>query len=217
MRLNMSLDAGEMPLGPQPSFAELRGAERFALLIRTAKLIAEDAEFLCVVRDVSATGVRLKLFHPLPDHHRLALELANGDFYFIEKVWEADGQAGFRFAAPVDVAAFMAEPSPYPRRAVRLRIARPAILTADGVATPARLVSLSQQGAGVVCDRHLAVGQKVKLEVEGLPVMIANICWRSTPDYGMVFQSYFTMDALARQVAALHAAPSLPPAAAVSH
>ena len=208
MRLNMALQDGDLPMGPQPSLAELRGAERFALMIRTAKLVCDGGEFLCVVRDISATGVRLKMFHALPAHDRLALELANGDFYFVEKVWEADGQAGFRFPAPIDVKAFMAKASPWPRRPVRLRLTRPGILTADGVATPAELTGLSQHGAGMTCHRHLAVGQKVKLEVSGLPPLTSNVCWRSSPDYGLVFQSYFPVDGLARLVAAMQdAAP----------
>ncbi|MGE0284318.1 MAG: PilZ domain-containing protein, partial [Rhizobiaceae bacterium] len=100
----------------------LRGAQRFTLLIRTAKLVCESGEFLCVIRDVSETGLRLKLFHHLPQDRHLALELANGEVYFVEKVWERDGHAGFRFAAPIDVQGFIAEVSPFPRRQVRLRM-----------------------------------------------------------------------------------------------
>ena len=44
----------------------MRGAQRFTLLIRTAKLVCESGEYLCVIRDVSSTGVRLRLFHDLP-------------------------------------------------------------------------------------------------------------------------------------------------------
>ena len=207
MRLNRNIGIDETH-GVAPSFVELRGAERFSLLIRTAKLVCEAGEFLCVVRDVSTTGVRLKLFHALPPHDRLALELANGDLYFVEKVWEADDQAGFRFSAPIEVREFMAEPSQYPRRAVRLRMDRPGLLGADGVTTPARLTSLSQQGAAIECGQHLAVGQRIRFDVEGLPPVIANVCWRSSPEYGLVFQTYFAVDELARLVAAMADEPS---------
>ena len=50
----------------QRSFEDMRGAQRFTLLIRTAKLVSETGEFLCIIRDVSATGLRLRLFHDLP-------------------------------------------------------------------------------------------------------------------------------------------------------
>ena len=50
-----------LPTGPA-SGAEARGAERYTVLLRTAKLIAGGAEYLCVLRDISATGVKLRLF-----------------------------------------------------------------------------------------------------------------------------------------------------------
>lgn len=186
-----------------PAGVDQRGAERFALLIRTAKLVTELGEFLCVVRDVSATGVRLKLFHALPDVARMALEQANGEFHFIEKVWEADGHAGFRFSAPIAVHAFIAEASPWPRRPVRLRVRLPGLLHADGGASAVWLNDLSQAGGRIECPRHLAVEQRVKLEVAGLPPLIANVCWRSSPDYGLVFQQAFALADLARLTAQL--------------
>ncbi|MDY6949828.1 MAG: hypothetical protein SXG53_29495, partial [Pseudomonadota bacterium] len=86
--------------------AELRGAQRFKTMMRTAKLIGLTGEFLAVIRDVSDTGLKLKLFHPVPEE-RMALELADGSHFFIEKVWERDTEAGFRFSAPIDVASFL--------------------------------------------------------------------------------------------------------------
>src|SRR5690606_20786923 len=59
-----------------PDFMDMREAPRFALLIRSAKLICDSGEYLCIIRDVSETGVRLRLFHPLPPDQLLTLELA---------------------------------------------------------------------------------------------------------------------------------------------
>lgn len=188
---------------PLASFAELRGAQRFSLLIRAAKLVCEAGEFLCVVRDVSETGVRLKLFHPLPAPSRLALELGNGEVYFIEKVWESGDHAGFRFSAPIDVADFIAEPASHPRKAVRLSLCTPARLDAGPLVERVTLTSLSQHGAGFTAQSHLAVGERIKLTCPGLPPLIGTVAWRSSPGYGMVFQSYFGLAELARMAADL--------------
>jgi hypothetical protein len=188
---------------PAPDWAELRGAERYALLIRTAKLVCDAGEFFCVVRDISATGLRLKLFHPLPPGSGFTIELANGSAYALDRVWEANGEAGFRFASAIDVPEFIEERSPYPRRPVRLRLPLAAVLTADGVASAVRLSDLSQQGARIETDRHLALQQKVKLEARGLPLVTGSVCWRSTPHYGVVFQQRFSFDELARIAARL--------------
>src|SRR5687768_5980409 len=80
---------------------EQRGVPRFTLLIRAAKLLSPAGEFLCVVRDASEAGVSVRLFHPLPADVALTLEMPNGDCHELERVWEEEGKAGFRFAGPV--------------------------------------------------------------------------------------------------------------------
>ncbi|HMO68870.1 MAG TPA: PilZ domain-containing protein [Novosphingobium sp.] len=195
---------------PLPSPADLRGAPRFSLLIRAAKLVSEQGEFLCVVRDVSETGVRLKLFHPLPAQARLALELGNGEIYFIEKVWEDGDHAGFRFSAPIDVAAFIAEPETRPRKEVRLSLRARARLDAGPLIEMVTLTSLSQHGAGFEAQSHLAVGELIKLTCPGMPALIGTVAWRSSPGYGVVFQSYVGMAELARMAAALQTGESAP-------
>lgn len=191
--------------GHGPSFDDLRAAPRFTLLIRSAKISATSGEFLCIVRDVSASGVRLRMFHALPPEPQVTLELASGEQFLIERVWEGGDHAGFRFTDPIDVHRFIAEAGPYPRRPLRLRIAFPAIIVADGVAHPTMVRDLSRQGARIEMDGLLAVGQKIKLEAKGLPTLIGNVCWRSTPSYGVVFQQLFTFEELALLAASLQA------------
>lgn len=193
------------------SFEDMRGAQRYTLLIRTAKLVCESGEFLCIIRDVSATGLRLRLFHALPADARMALELANGELYFIERVWERDSHAGFRFAAPIDVEAFIGEVSPFPRRQPRLRLQFPAVLASDGQASVATVRDLSPQGARIETSRFLAIGQRVKLEGNGFPGIVAKVCWRSGPDYGLVFEQVFTLETLAVLAAQLQL-PAVPQA-----
>ena len=62
-----------------------RGAPRFTSLIRAAKLVCGQGEFVCVIRDVSATGVSLRTFHKLPTDEAIALELQNGESYELER------------------------------------------------------------------------------------------------------------------------------------
>ncbi len=195
------------------AFEDMRGAQRFTLLIRTAKLVCESGEFLCIIRDVSETGLRLRLFHALPADARMALELANGAVYFIERVWERDSHAGFRFAAPIDVQGFIAEVSPYPRRQLRLRMQFPAVLTAEARASVATVRDLSPQGARIECGRFLALGQRIKLQGDLFPAIQAKVCWRAGSEYGLAFEQVFTLEALAVLAAELqHVGATTPPA-----
>jgi hypothetical protein len=182
----------------QPSVEELRSAPRFTLLIRSAKLVCEGSEYLCIIRDVSASGVRLRIFHPLPAGQHFALELSTGERFEIERVWEAKDYAGFRFADWIEVKDFIAEASPYPKRALRLRLAFPAAVYTDGSVAGATVRDLSREGARIETTIPLAIRQKVKLTADGLPPIIANVCWRSSVAYGLVFQQVFSFEELAK-------------------
>lgn len=178
---------------------ELRAAARLKLMMmRAAKLAANEAETVCIIRDVSENGVRLRLFHELPADSRFELQLANGDTYVAEKMWEHDGEAGFQFTTPIDINKFIAEAGPYPKRQIRLRTKVPAVLTCDGISTPAVIRDLSQQGASIECPFKLALNQQIKLETEGMPVLVATVRWRSHPNYGISFQNFFRMDEFAK-------------------
>ncbi|MFT4025749.1 MAG: PilZ domain-containing protein [Novosphingobium sp.] len=183
--------------GPPRNFENLREAPRFSLIIRSAKLVSESGEYLCVVRDISATGARLRLFHEPPPERHVFLELANGDRYVMERVWANDGHAGFRIAQPIDVNAFLVEPSPYPKRPIRLRLQRPTVLSASGVKYPASILDLSQKGARITADCHLAVSQQITLDIAGIGAVPAKVRWRGQNLYGLVLERTFRLDELA--------------------
>ena len=187
----------------QRSVEDLRAAPRFTLLIRSAKLICDTGEYLCVIRDVSASGVRLRIFHPLPPFERFSLELATGDRFQVERVWENPDQAGFRFSDWINVQSFIAEASPFRKRALRLRLHCPAMVATEGGAAGATVRDLSREGARVETSMRLAIRQKVKLTGDGPPPLIGNVCWRSSTAYGLVFQQVFTFEELAKLAAEL--------------
>ena len=182
---------------PTPATGELahriedRREPRYTLLLRQAKLRTRDAEFLCVIRDVSISGLRIRTFHPLPDQERFAIELREGCPYAIEKVWERDSEAGFRFRNPVALDDLLRDDERYPRRPMRVTIDMPIALTSEGQSGKAHLTNLSQQGARLETDRFLARGQLIRLEAEHLPMLHAKVRWRRDFTHGVVFEETF--------------------------
>jgi hypothetical protein len=194
------------PIGagrPDAEVIKHRAAERFNLMLRVAKLVSCHGEYACVIRDVSATGVRLRLFHALPAERHLVLILGNGDSYFIENVWDHENEAGFRFSARIDVAAFMAEASLHPKRQVRLAVDLPATLAIREFSCPIVIRDLSQQGARIESDRTLFIDQHLRLKAHNLPQIFASVRWNAGSSYGLVFQNGFRLDELARAVWAI--------------
>lgn len=183
--------------------AEQRAARRFSLLIRPAKLTSAQGEFVCVLRDVSRTGVSAKLFHKLPSCEDYTLELQNGHTYAMRKVWERSGEAGFEFSDEIDVNQLIAEASDYQKRGLRLALHFPITITTLSGAHQALIENISQQGARFECQNKLAIDQNVRIEGESLRETRAKVRWRRDENYGVVFDDTFSLGEFAQFVARL--------------
>lgn len=149
---------------------EKRAALRFTLLIRTAKLIAPDGEFFCVVRDASQDEMTARVFLPLliPEGTPLIVEFGNGERLPVIKIWQDGDIAGFRFLQPVAIDRLLADaPEGLQKRSVRLRLALPATLTVAGRPIPATYRDISQHGACLHCEERLPVNARIALASRG--------------------------------------------------
>lgn len=181
---------------------ELRTAPRFALMLRAGKLVSPAGEYLCVLRDISATGIKARLFHSLSPGEKFKLELGNGELHRLEQVWQRENHAGFRFAkGPVDVSSLLDEAGLFPKRQIRLRLQLPVLVSADSASGLGRLHDISQQGALIESPSPLAIGERVRLEAAGLPKIYAKVRWRRVLAHGLVFEQVFRLDELARLAA----------------
>lgn len=188
------------------SGAELRGAPRFALLLRVAKLVVDGRERFCVIRDASTTGLKVRLFAPLQHPCEMAVELANGDRHNVETVWIAEDHAGLRFREPIELDRLLDEARAAGRRRhVRLRLGLEGVLHSGKEAVPITFHDLSQQGASFDSPKWLLVNELVRIETPILPVTYAKVRWRNHPRYGVIFEQAFQLEDLARRCAGLPA------------
>jgi hypothetical protein len=198
--------------GPEGPGTEQRAAPRVTLLIRAAKLVSGQGEFVCVIRDVSETGISVRLFHALPACRDFALHMPAGAIYEVSRVWEKGKEAGFTFAQAVAVEKLVNESSDYPKRGLRLGLCFPVTVHMLAGSFEAVVENLSQQGARLTCDRLLAIDQTVRLALpdgSAKPREVrAKVRWRREQHYGVVFDDTFTLGEFAR-LAALLQAPAL--------
>lgn len=185
-----------------PLEADQRREPRFTLIIRTAKLIADGREFLCIIRGASARRVKLQLFHPLPATLAFQLEMDNADRYPIELAWSEGEYADFRFPARFNLRRLVSDPdNEIPKRQIRLRTPLPGMLILGGEEIGIKFENISQQGASIDCDRFLAIDQLVKIEIGNLPPLYAKVRWRKRPRYGVIFEQTFQFEELVRRLA----------------
>ena len=180
-----------------------RAAPRFTSLIRAAKLVSAKGEFVCVVRDVSSTGVRLRCFHTVPRDPAMALELHNGELLELEPVREEGTEASFRFASEVPLERLVQETGHFPRRLLRLNIAVPLTLRTLAGPVAAETQNVSQQGCRIESAMPLALAQSVLVESSHLPGIRAKVRWRRDGAFGLVFDDTFSLKDFAIHAARL--------------
>ena len=189
-----------------PDQAETPGSEqrttaRYTPLIRTAKITGVSGEFLCVVSDISSSGVSVRLFHALPRDKALKLEMSNGDSLALERVWEKEGRAGFRFAGDVDLSKILEGKGKWPKRPIRLNLDMPARLAGLTGRFDATIRNISMQGAQIECENRLAIDQRLRLSNTSLREIVTKVRWRKGNLYGLIFDDTFQFADLARFVA----------------
>lgn len=187
-----------------------RGADRFTLMIRAARLILDGHDHLCVIRDVSATGMKVRLFHPLPPHRTLAVGLGNGESHPATVAWVDGDHLGLHFLVPISLDALLKdERECQPRETIRLQIMLEALVHAGHEAMPARFIGIGQQGATIEVPQKLLIDEQVRIQTAMLPPMIATVRSRITNStsgmaYELAFDSPFRLDELARVAMAIH-------------
>lgn len=177
---------------------ERRRAHRFCLFVRAAKLLCDGKEHLCLVRDVSVTGVKVQLFGALPSSSNLVLALANGERFAVDLAWREGGLAGLRFDREADLFRLVTlDQGAFPRRLLRLAADLQAQVITGTRSFSATIANVSQQGARISCKANLAAGQTVLVETGTIEPLFARVRWRKRPHYGLIFERTLELEELA--------------------
>lgn len=200
---------GDEPANDAAVPEERRSSKRQNLLIRVAKIISTQGEFVCVVRDASEQGVSIRHFHALPRCGQLELEMPTGNRYSVEQVWAEGEETGFTFVESVDLDDFVREAGDHPKRALRLGIQFPVRLSTLSQSSEAIVENLSQQGAKLDSGLHFALDQNLRIEgfdgAEAFGEVRAKVRWRRDQQCGVVFDDTMTLRQFARLAAQLQA------------
>jgi diguanylate cyclase (GGDEF)-like protein len=168
-----------------------RPGSRNAAIVRAIVVLAESLGI-----DTTAEGI--ETLEELALIRRLGCSQAQG-FLFAKPMSAAQASALAAESRPRDeVAAFSRPP--------RHRLIRTGTLGVAGDSLPVRLRNISEGGAMVECDRVIAPGTPISLDLEEAGRLVADVRWAARGQIGMRFATPFTLSRLARR-AGLRAAP----------
>ena len=170
---------------PQP---DRRSEERYLTLLRVGAIVAEGRRELCLIRNISAGGMMVRAYSPLPLGAPVSVELKQGDPVKGLVQWVEDGLTGVAFDSPIDVLGLLAPPGDGPTpRLPRIEVDCTAWVRQDAEVIRTRLVNVSQGGVRVECAAPLTVGGDAVVTLPGLTPAAGVVKWSEGDSYGIGF------------------------------
>lgn len=180
---------------------ERRSQERYTMILRVGILEHEGKNSFCLVKNISATGVQLKLYTSASIDHEVRVWVADEEPIGGRIVWIRDGIAGIRFGTRIDPQALLRLQQKL--RAVRRR-SMPRIAASGYTAVrmggrniASVLRDISSMGAKISTSRPLEPGGLALVRFPGLPELRAYVRWVDDCESGLVFETPIPMQIIA--------------------
>lgn len=185
--------------GPQEP--ERRKEARHKLVLRAAVVEQDGRSAFCLVRNISSTGVQLKVYtQPILDAE-ITLRVADEQPVGGRVAWVNGDTAGICLDEELDASTLLRVRSklrPQKRRAFpRMEVEAPAILRTRGTVLRARLKDISSLGACVVADTMLQSGDRTVIEITDLPSISGYVRWAEGQVAGLAFETPIPLQIIA--------------------
>ena len=173
-----------------------RRSVRHADVNQVAKImLSSGREELCLLRDISAEGLKAEVYIPLERGASLDIELRTAHTVRGKVVWVADKDIGVAFDAPIPAAAMLAhcsfEVNGGSLRPPRLKVNLRGLLRIGAAARMVSIGNISQAGMQIAVPEPLRTGTACSVALSGLPARAAAVCWWRDGDAGLMLTDPF--------------------------
>ena len=183
---------------PRPT--ENRLDDRLVALLPIVKLVADDWQDLCRIRNISAGGLMAETTRQHNAGDTVIVELQNGQKIGGTLVWTRETAVGVKFDQSVDLREILANRRPrigFRPRPARLEIKCSATIQIDGLYHKVEVKDISLGGIKIHLQERECVGKDVLVTVESLRPIKSTIRWHRDGMAGIVFHNVLTFDELA--------------------
>lgn len=192
-----------------------RGAKRHIALLRVALLHVSGSKELCVVKNISQSGLSARVYRKLASGDEVEIEFKSGELLSGSVIWDDNWNIGIQFPKPIDVEAVLASrwviEAGRGRNLPRIDIDFPGRLTLGTSSFEVQLQDISQSGARVRMGTAIAAHAKIVLALEGLPPTAGVVRWTRGSEVGISFNECISFEQLARWIYARRSASPSPP------
>jgi hypothetical protein len=197
----VALDAATFSLTTEvPRPTDSRADESLLALLPVAKLIADEWQDLCRIRNISAGGLMAETTVPHEANAAVTVELNSSQHIAGTIVWVRGNTIGIKFGQNVDLREVLANRRPrigFRPRPARLDIQCTATIQIGSLYHKVEVKDVSLGGLKVYLRDRDIVGKDVTVTVESLRPIKGDVRWHQDNMAGIVFQKPLTFDELA--------------------
>ena len=177
-------DAPPAPAGE----GERRDGQRHMTLYRVGSIQVEDRRELCLIKNISAGGMMIRLYCSIGDGTPVTVELKSGQPISGRISWTRDQNAGIAFDRPIDVIDILSTTMDGPRpRMPRIETSCHATLREGSNVVRAQACDISQGGLKVRTETLFPQGAEVIVTLPGLEPQRGIACWADNGFAGIAF------------------------------
>ena len=184
--------------------SERRRHVRQLALLRVALLHAGGVSDICVVRNVSSSGLSARVYRKLAVGEQVKIEFRSGELLTGSVVWEHECDIGIVFPKPIHVAAVLSSnraSQATKRRALpRINVECQGRLSTGLKSMAATLRDISQGGANLEVEGPIAILSNVRLMLPDLQPLAGVIRWSSGHNVGVSVNVCIAFVELARWI-----------------
>lgn len=197
----IGVQAEPPPLETYALEPDRRSEGRHVALLRVGVLHARGDRNLCVVKNISASGLSARAYQTVAVGDEVHIEFKSGGLLSGRVVWVRDWNLGIRFPDPIDVEAVLSSrwvlEAHRRRNLPRIPLVCDAKLKSGGRVTGVRLLDISQGGARLRVDDRAVDRGAAHLSLPGLQSIAGVIRWITTDQAGMSFNECLSFEQLA--------------------
>jgi hypothetical protein len=176
---------------------ERRHGDRLTTLYRVGSLVTAGSRELCLIRNISAGGMMVRAFCPIPEGARLSVELKCGQSISGTVSWVRDIHVGIRFDNAIDVIDILSTSAEGPRpRLPRIEVDSLITLREGASTYRLRTCDISQGGMKVQCATPLVVGSDVVTTLAGIDPQPGVVRWAGDDQMGIEFNRLLALPTL---------------------
>jgi hypothetical protein len=177
-------DAPPAPAGD----TDRREGERHMTLYRVGSILVDDRRELCLIKNISAGGMMVRLYCSVANGTPVTIELKSGQPIQGAISWTREQNAGIAFDHAIDVIDILSNSMEGPRpRMPRIETDCQATIREGATVLRVEACDISQGGIKIRTDTILPQGSDVVVTLPGLDAQPGIACWCSNGYAGITF------------------------------